>query len=136
LIARCVRTDARMRRLLMHPRTQRALEALPPKERAAAEAAITKSVAHRATPDGQAEEEEVIRSVREEFPPVAIDSELAKALSALRAERERQGLSLSDVSKRTGIDRATLSMIETGKVANPTFGTLRALAHALNKHLS
>ena len=98
----------------MHPRTHRALEALPPKERAAAEAAIARSAAHRATPAGQAEEEEVIRKVREVFPPLAIDPELAKALSALRAERERQGLSLSDVSERTGIDRATLSKLETG----------------------
>ena len=71
----------------MHPRTQRALEALPPEERAAAEAAITRSAARRATPDGQAEEEEVIRKVREEFPPLAIDPELAKALSALRGTR-------------------------------------------------
>ena len=53
----------------MHPRTQHALEALPPEERAAAEAAITRSAARRATPSGQAEEKEVIRKVREEFPP-------------------------------------------------------------------
>jgi hypothetical protein len=44
----------------------------------------------------------VIRKVREEFPPLAIDPELAKALAALRAERERQGLSLDDVSSRVG----------------------------------
>jgi hypothetical protein len=55
----------------------------------------------------------VIRKVREEFPPLAIDPELATALSALRAERERQGLSLSDVLERSGIDRATLSKLET-----------------------
>ncbi len=53
----------------MHPRTHRALESLPPEERAAAEAAIARSAARRATPAGQAEEEEVIRKVREEFPP-------------------------------------------------------------------
>ena len=47
---------------------------LPPKPR-------SRSAAHRATPEGQAEEEEVIRKVREEFPPLAIDPELAKALS-------------------------------------------------------
>ena len=67
---------------------------------------------------------------------MAIDPELAKALSALRAERKRQGLSLSDVSERSGIDRATLSKLETGKVPNPTVSTLRALAGALNKRLS
>ena len=120
----------------MHPKTRSALEALPPEARVAAEAAIARSAACRSTPEGQAEEEEVIRKVREEFPPLAIDPELAKTLSALRAERERQGLSLSDVSERSGIDRATLSKLETGKVPNPTVGSLRALARALNKRLS
>jgi ribosome-binding protein aMBF1 (putative translation factor) len=120
----------------MHPRTRRALDALPPEKRAAAEAAVARSEARRATPAGQADEEEVIRKVREEFPPLAIDPELVQAFSALRAERVRQGLSLSDISERTGIDRATLSKLETGKVANPTVGTLRALAGALNKRLS
>jgi len=120
----------------MHPRTGRALEAMLPEARAAAEAAIARSAALRATPEGQAEEEEVIRKVREEFPPLSIDPELAIALSALRAERERQGLSLSEVSERSGIDRATISRLETGKVPNPTVGTLRDLARALNKRLS
>ncbi len=116
----------------MHPRTRRRLEALPPEARAAAEAAIARSAARRATPEGQAEQEDVIRKVREEFPPLAIDP----ALAALRAERERQGLSLSDVSERSGIDRTTISKLETGKVPNPTVSTLRALARALNKRLS
>jgi len=120
----------------MHPRTRRALEALSPEARAAAETAIARSAARRATPEGQAEQEEVIRKVREEIPPRAIDPELASAISALRAERERQGLSLSDVSHRSGIDRATLSRLETGKVSNPTVGTLCAMARALNKRLS
>jgi DNA-binding Xre family transcriptional regulator len=120
----------------MHPRTRRALEGLTPEKRAAAEAAIARASARRATADGRAEEEEVIRKVREEFPPLAIDPDLAGALAALRAERARQGLSLSDVSQRTGIDRATLSKLETGKVPNPTVGTLRTLARALNKRLS
>ncbi len=68
----------------MHPRTRRALESLPPKARAAAEAAIARSAARRATPEGQAEQEEVVRKVREEFPPLVIDPDLAKALSAPR----------------------------------------------------
>jgi transcriptional regulator with XRE-family HTH domain len=45
-------------------------------------------------------------------------------------------LSLSDVSERSGIDRTTISKLETGKVPNPTVSTLRALARALNKRLS
>jgi transcriptional regulator with XRE-family HTH domain len=78
----------------------------------------------------------VIHKVREEFPPLAIDPELAQAVSALRAERQSQGLSLCDVSERSGLDRATLSKLETGKVPNPMVGTLCALARALNKRLS
>jgi DNA-binding Xre family transcriptional regulator len=119
----------------MHPRTRRALDALPAEARAAAEAAIERSAAYRTTSEGQAEEKAVIRKVREEFPPLAIDPELAKTLAVLRAERERQGLSLSDVAERSGIDRATLSKLEMGKVPNPTVGTLRAVASALNKRL-
>jgi DNA-binding phage protein len=119
----------------MHSRTRRALESLSPEARAAAEAAIARSAAHRATAEGQAEQEEVIRKVREEFPPLSIDPELAKALSALRAERERQGLSLSDVSDRSGIDRATLAKLETGKNPNPTFETLSRYAGALGIRL-
>ena len=45
-------------------------------------------------------------------------------------------MSLSDVAERSGIDRATLSKLETGKVPNPTVNTLRGLARALNKRLS
>jgi DNA-binding Xre family transcriptional regulator len=120
----------------MHPRTRRALEALPLEAQLAAEAAIARSASRRATPEGQAQQEEVIRKVREEFPPLAVDPELASTLTALRAERERQGLSLSDVSERSGIDRATISKLETGEVPNPTVSTLRALARALNKRLS
>ena len=62
----------------MHHRTRRALQALPPEKRAAAEAAIARSAARRATPEGRAEEEEVIRKVREEFPPLAIDPDLIR----------------------------------------------------------
>jgi hypothetical protein len=52
----------------------------------------------------------LIRKVHEEFPPLTIDP-----------DRNRP--------------RDSLSLLETGKVTNPTFGTLRTLAHALNKHL-
>jgi transcriptional regulator with XRE-family HTH domain len=32
-------------------------------------------------------------------------------------------LSLTDMAERTGIDRATISKLETGKLGNPTNGT-------------
>ena len=75
----------------MHPRTRHTLEALSPEARTAAEAAIPRSAAHRATPEGEAEQKEVIRKVREEFPPLAIDPELAKALSALAPNASDRG---------------------------------------------
>src|SRR4051794_26444701 len=125
-----------MRSIPVHPRTRRSLDALPPEQRVAAEAAIARSAARRETPEGRAEEAEVIRKVREEVPPATVEPELSAALAALRAERERQGLSLSELSERCGIDRATLSKLETGKVANPTVNTLRCVARALGKRLS
>ena len=118
----------------MHPRTRRALEALPPEERAAAEAAIARSAARRATPAGQAEQEEVIRKVREEFPPLAIDPELAKAL-ARSAGTRATGL---EPVRRLGADRHRPGdALETrdGQGTESTVGTLRP-GPALNKQLS
>jgi transcriptional regulator with XRE-family HTH domain len=60
---------------------------------------------------------------------------LAEALKMLRSERERQGLSLTDVQERTGIDRSALSRLETTDDPNPTFATLQRYADALGKDL-
>jgi DNA-binding Xre family transcriptional regulator len=125
-----------MREAIMHRGTRQALDALAPEARAAAEAATARSAARLATPEGQAEEAEIIRKLREEYPPAAIDPELAQTLSASRAERERQGLSLSEVSERSGIDLATLSRLEAGKPPNPAVNTLLALARALQQPLA
>jgi DNA-binding XRE family transcriptional regulator len=76
-----------------------------------------------------------IDAYRREYPPVG-DPELIEALAGLRRERERQGLSLTDMAERTGIDRATISKLETGKLANPTIGTLRTYARALGQRLT
>ena len=76
-----------------------------------------------------------IEAYRQEYPPVG-DPELIEALTSLRRERERQGLSLTDMAERTGIDRATISKLETGKIANPTIGTLKTYAKALGRRLS
>ena len=59
-----------------------------------------------------------------------------EALAGLRRERERQGLSLTDMAERTGIDRATISKLGTGKIANPTIGILRTYAKALGRRLA
>ena len=99
---------------------------LTPEQRAAVEARR----ADRQTTEYQEALAQDIEAFRREYPPVG-DPELATALAGLRHERERQGLSLTDMAERTGIDRATISKLETGKLANPTVGTLRTYAKAL-----
>jgi DNA-binding XRE family transcriptional regulator len=105
--------------------------ALTPEQRAAAEARR----AERQTAEYQEELAHDIDAYRREYPPVG-DPELVAALAGLRRERERQGLSLSDMAERTGIDRATISKLETGKLTNPTVGTLRTYARALGRRLT
>jgi DNA-binding phage protein len=60
---------------------------------------------------------------------------LRQVLSALRTERERQGLSLADINERTGIDRAALSRLENNEDANPTLTTLERYAEAVGKQM-
>jgi hypothetical protein len=60
---------------------------------------------------------------------------LRQVLGALRAERERQGLSLADINERTGIDRAALSRLENNEEANPTLATLERYAAAVGKQM-
>ncbi len=56
-------------------------------------------------------------------------------IAALRAERERQGLSLADLNERTGIDRAALSRLENNEEGNPTINTLERYAAAVGKQM-
>jgi ribosome-binding protein aMBF1 (putative translation factor) len=57
--------------------------------------------------------------------------EMMKLAAALKAERERAGLSLADLSAKTGLDRAAISRLENGVRGNPTIGTLGRYASAL-----
>jgi DNA-binding XRE family transcriptional regulator len=103
-------------------------EELTPEQRAKVDAFR----ARHDTPEARAEEEALRAAIEAEFPPAVPDETLAAFLSDLRAERERQGLSLADMSKRTGgMDRATISRLENGRQPNPTWATLAALAEAL-----
>jgi len=54
-------------------------------------------------------------------------------IAQLRAERERQGLSLATVAERIGLNRQNLHRIETNPNANPTLETLSRIAEALGK---
>jgi DNA-binding Xre family transcriptional regulator len=69
--------------------------------------------------------------------PVPLGAYLAVGmfLHDLRKAREDAGMSLTDVETRTGIDKATLSRLETGKQPNPTVDTLVRYAAAVGKQL-
>src|SRR4051812_12015297 len=59
--------------------------------------------------------------------------ELRKTFAALKAVREQQGLSISDLAERSGIDRAMISRLENGQIDNPTIATVTRYAKALGK---
>jgi hypothetical protein len=54
-------------------------------------------------------------------------------VAKLKRERQRQGLTLSDVADRSGLDIGLLSRLENGKVVNPTLTTLWRYADALGR---
>ena len=56
---------------------------------------------------------------------------LHEMMAALKKERQRQKLTLAQLSKTTGIDQAALSRLENGRNPNPTFETVNRLASAL-----
>ncbi len=56
--------------------------------------------------------------------------EFGEVVTALKEARERRGLSLQDICDKTGITRASLSLLENGK-GNPTMTTLRRIASAI-----
>src|SRR5437773_3379949 len=68
-----------------------------------------------------------------EFVPLGELMFIHQVMASLKKERERQGLTLADVSKRSGIDQAALSKLETGAHGNPTLDTLYRIAIALGK---
>lgn len=58
-----------------------------------------------------------------------------QALAALKRERIRKGLSLTDVAERSGLDRAAISKLENGHQLNPTLATLARYAAGVGKRL-
>lgn len=68
--------------------------------------------------------------------PLGVYQELAGTVALLRRFREQAGLSLADVSERSGIDRGALSKLENGHNANPTVDTLGRYAAAVGRRLA
>lgn len=62
--------------------------------------------------------------------------DVQRALQTLKQERERSGLSMSDVAERAKLDIAVVSQLESGKLDNPTVATIMRYAAAIGKRFS
>jgi len=97
----------------------------------------------RLTPEERAKYKAMRQQIVEELPELtarhqermAADDLLHGILEQLKTEREKQGLSLADLTDRTGMDRSALSKLETGQRPNPTLETLARYAQAVGKRL-
>jgi DNA-binding Xre family transcriptional regulator len=85
----------------------------------------------------QPDYEQLVAAGEVDGEPVPLGAYLAIGVffHDLRKAREDAGLSLTDVETRTGIDKATLSRLETGKQPNPTVDTLVRYAAAVGKQV-
>ena len=85
----------------------------------------------------------VRRKIEEELPELVarhhererVREDLRKLLEQLRNAREKNGLSLTDLMQRTGMERSALSKLETGQRPNPTIETLERYAEAVGKRI-
>jgi len=62
-------------------------------------------------------------------------AKLRDVFRALRAVRQAQGLSLSDMQARTGMSRETISKLENIRGTNPTVDTIERYAEALGQRV-
>lgn len=60
---------------------------------------------------------------------------ILRLVARFKAIRESQGLTLTEVAERMGIDAPALSRLEMGKMLNPTLATLHKWAEALRQNL-
>lgn len=97
----------------------------------------------RLTPEEGAKYTAIRRQVADELPDLVARhhdrmpalEQLHELLTQLKAAREAMGLSLSDMTQLTGMDRSALSKLETGQRGNPTVETLARYAEAVGKRL-
>jgi DNA-binding Xre family transcriptional regulator len=95
------------------------------------------------TPEEAAKYGEVRKKIAEELPELIARhhermntmDQLEDLLKQLAVARQEKGLSLADLSRLTGMDRSSLSKLETGQRPNPTFETLARFAEAVGKRL-
>ncbi len=86
--------------------------------------AAIKAIRERAQTDRPGPDELIDRGELDELVPQAQYIELRALAVRLREIRERMGLSLTDVSERSGLTRAAISRLENSWNLNPTLETL------------
>jgi DNA-binding XRE family transcriptional regulator len=97
----------------------------------------------RLTPEEAAKYKAVREQVAKELPDLVVRhqermaalDQVDELVLQLKAAREEKGLSLADLTERTGMDRSALSKLETGRRPNPTVETLVRYAEAVGKRL-
>jgi DNA-binding XRE family transcriptional regulator len=102
-----------------------------PEQRAAHKATREKFQRERPTPQQLLDSGEYAGPI-----PHGVYLSYRQAILELRQAREAVGLSLADVSEKSGIDKAALSRLENGITENPTLETLMRYASAVGKQLS
>jgi len=98
---------------------------------------------HALSPEEAASLRTIREQVADELPDLigrhherqAAREQLQELVRELKAAREELGLSLSDLTEKTGMDRSALSKLETGQRLNPTLDTLARYAEAVGKRL-
>jgi DNA-binding XRE family transcriptional regulator len=98
---------------------------------------------HPLSPEGSASYRKVREQISAELPELAARhhdrlaalGQLQQLVQELKIAREELGLSLADLTQRTGMDRSALSKLETGQRLNPTLETLVRYAEAVGKRL-
>ncbi len=63
-------------------------------------------------------------------------AELASIFASLKAEREKLGLTLAEMSERCGMAREVIYRLETQATPNPTIATIERYASALGLEVS
>jgi ribosome-binding protein aMBF1 (putative translation factor) len=123
-------------------RTRESLAALPPGKRARAAAALARIQSPEYRETERRDREALEREYRatgtiSRTRVTEVDAKAFQAfIRSLREARESAGLSLDEVASRSGIDKAQLSRLENGRVADPRPSTLSRYALAIGKRLA
>lgn len=104
----------------------------------------TKRIFRQTTPEERQRIVKLQEALDKELPELALRARQIKqahlaalqAINDLKAERERRGLSLTDVRDLSGIQREALCKLENSTEPNPTIRSLARYADALNLKLN